>query len=80
MNVQSVILWAARLACPLAFGLIAWWLFRQPGEAQQQLPAQRLRALQRRRATLEAEIDMLEAHSSESAPADKVKPAEPEAV
>lgn len=80
MDIQTILLWAARLACPLAMGAMVWWFLRETneGETSGQPPAQRLDALQQRRAALEAEIRALEARTDESAPTVAGQPVEAE--
>jgi hypothetical protein len=67
MDVQTLFLWVARLACPLAIGVMMWLLFRQSNEAPEEPRGQRLRALHDHRAALEAEIEVLESQTGESA-------------
>lgn len=78
MDWQTILLWAARLACPLAIGLIAWWLLRQPKETPTQTPTQQLSALHKHQAALEAEIKALEVRTSEDESADNAHHVETE--
>ena len=80
MDLQTVVLWVARPACPLAMGLMVWLFLRQSNEAPSTGPtsAQPLSALQKRRAALDAEIAALEVQTSESAPAETAQPIETE--
>ncbi len=61
MDLQTILLWAARLACPIAMGVMIWWFLRQSQETSPtgQAPTHHLSALQKRRAALDAEIQAL---------------------
>jgi hypothetical protein len=63
MNLQTLILWTARLACPLAMGLMIWWMLRGNHQEQKsaQTPGQPVHALHQRQSALDAEIHALEA-------------------
>jgi hypothetical protein len=67
MELQTLLLWTARLACPIAMGLMVWWFLRQSGEAQEPspTPTQDLVTLQKRRAALDAEIRALESETDQ---------------
>ena len=78
MDVQTVLMWAARLACPLALGVMVWLLLRQSRATADQAPAQPAATLEERRAVLDAEIVALEAHAVASARIDSTQPVEVE--
>lgn len=80
MDWQTIVLWAARLACPIAMGVMIWWFLRQSNEAPSTDPTavQQLNALQKRRAALDVEIAALEVQASESVPAEAAQPIEME--
>jgi len=60
MDAQTLLLWAARLACPLAIGAMLWFMLRQTSPGPDQSPARHLADLQRRHAAVEHEIKGLE--------------------
>jgi hypothetical protein len=70
MDLQTILLWAARLACPIAMGVMMWWFLRQSQETPSAGPAPtpHLSALQKRQAALDAEITVLETQTGQSAP------------
>lgn len=80
MDWQTILLWAARLACPIAMGVMMWLFLRQSQETPPvgQAPTPHLSALQKRRAALDAEITVLEAQTSKSAPAETAQVTEME--
>lgn len=72
MDLQTLLLWVARLACPLVLGLMVWWFLCQSGDAPRKRPSpsQRLSVLKQRQAALEAEIAALEITANGPTPAD----------
>jgi len=72
MDLQTILLWAARLACPIAMGVMMWLFLRQSQETPPAGPAPtpHLSALQKRRAALDAEIKALESKTGQESPAD----------
>jgi hypothetical protein len=78
MDLQTLALWAARLACPIAMGLMVWWFLRQSGEAPEPSPTQQLALLQKRQAALDEEIVALEAQASETTRTETIQPIEME--
>ncbi len=74
MELQTVLFWGARLACPLAMAVMLWLLSRsgQPAGALEPPVGQGLADLKQRRAALAQEIQALEAQASEEVPAGEV--------
>ena len=60
MDAQTLLLWAARLACPLAIGAMLWFMLRQTSAGPDQSPGRHLADLHRRRAVVEHQIQVLE--------------------
>lgn len=77
MDAQTLLLWAARLACPLAIGVMLWFMLRQTSAAPDQPAEQRLTNLQRRRDAVERQIQGLEEQAGEGVTAGN--PTSPEA-
>ena len=68
MDVQTVLVWAARLACPLAIGAMLWLMLRQTSSTPAPSTERHLAALQRRQVTVEHQIQALEARADPSVP------------
>ena len=60
MDAQTLLLWAARLACPLAIGAMLWFMLRKPSVASDQPAELQLADLHRRRDAVERQIQTLE--------------------
>lgn len=60
MDSQTLLLWTARLACPLAMGVMLWFMLRKPSSAPDPSAEMQVAALQRRRAAVEHDIQALE--------------------
>lgn len=71
MELQTVLVWGARLACPIALAVSLWLLARsgQPAAAPKPPAEPRLVGLKQRRAALTLEIQALEAQAIKGAPA-----------
>ena len=67
MDVQTLLLWAARLACPLTIGAMLWFMLRQSNTAPEPRAKQRLAELQRHRAAVDHEIEVVEAQVDQGA-------------
>jgi hypothetical protein len=65
MELQPVLYWAARLACPIALAVMLWLLLRsgQPAATPEPPAEQRLAELDTRLAALDLEIQALEARA-----------------
>lgn len=61
MDVQTVLVWAARLACPLAIGAMLWLMLRQTGSPPEPSSERHLADLQQHHAAMEHQIEALEA-------------------
>ena len=74
MELQTVVLWAARLACPVALGVMLWLLSRsgQPTAAPETPVTEGPADLKQRHAALTLEIQALEAQVGGEAPAGEI--------
>ena len=68
MDVQTVLAWAARLACPLAIGAMLWLMLRQTGSTSAPSTERHLADLQQHHAAVEHQIQVLEARADPSVP------------
>ena len=60
MEIQSLLFWGARLACPIALVGMLWLLLRQSSTASKVPDELRLDELHQRRTALELELQALE--------------------
>ena len=71
VDVQTVLVWLARLACSIALAVTLWLLLREPAAAPEPSAEQRLTEMNNRRAALELEIRALEARMDDEVPVAK---------
>lgn len=63
MDAQTLLVWAARLACPVALGSMLWLILRQTKAEAEPSSDRRMIELHSQHAVVEAEIEALEANT-----------------